>query len=139
MVAPNTVIPPFSKVCGRPGVVVEELPETAQETLERMWFNVFGFFWCNSANRLCSKEHIPHGMIRGCLTSGFLLIWGFLFSGMESELWIIILFNNYFLARSRWRLAAGGLGKLMQICEPQFLVSNILTVVIRWSRTLERK
>jgi hypothetical protein len=34
VVAPNTVIPPFSRVAGRPGVVVEELPETAQESLE---------------------------------------------------------------------------------------------------------
>jgi hypothetical protein len=36
VVAPNTVIPPFSKVSGRPGVVIEELPETAQDSLERM-------------------------------------------------------------------------------------------------------
>ncbi|KAA8902614.1 trimeric LpxA-like protein [Sphaerosporella brunnea] len=34
VVAPHTVIPPFSRVAGRPGVVVEELPETAQESLE---------------------------------------------------------------------------------------------------------
>ncbi|KAF8545475.1 trimeric LpxA-like protein [Trichophaea hybrida] len=34
VVAPNTVIPPFSRVAGRPGVVIEELPETAQDSLE---------------------------------------------------------------------------------------------------------
>lgn len=34
VVPPNTVIPPFSYVAGRPGRVVEELPETAQEGLE---------------------------------------------------------------------------------------------------------
>ncbi|KAL7272674.1 hypothetical protein RUND412_004499 [Rhizina undulata] len=34
VIAPNTVIPSFSVVAGRPGVVVEELPETAQEGLE---------------------------------------------------------------------------------------------------------
>ena len=34
VIAPNTVIPPFSLVAGRPGVVVAELPETAQEQLE---------------------------------------------------------------------------------------------------------
>lgn len=37
VVAPNTIIPPFSRVAGRPGVVIEELPETAQESLERMF------------------------------------------------------------------------------------------------------
>ena len=37
VIAPNTVIPAFSLVAGRPGVVVEELPETAQEQLERMY------------------------------------------------------------------------------------------------------
>jgi dynactin-5 len=39
VVAPNTVIPPFSRVAGRPGVVVEELPETAQESLECRFFS----------------------------------------------------------------------------------------------------
>lgn len=34
MVAPNTVIPSYSVVAGRPGVVVDELPETAMEGLE---------------------------------------------------------------------------------------------------------
>jgi len=34
VVAPNTIIPPYSRVAGRPGVVVEELPETAHENLE---------------------------------------------------------------------------------------------------------
>lgn len=36
VIAPNSVIPPFSLVAGRPGVVVEELPETAPEMLDRM-------------------------------------------------------------------------------------------------------
>ncbi|KAL0637968.1 hypothetical protein Q9L58_003046 [Maublancomyces gigas] len=34
VIAPNTVIPSFSVVAGRPGVVVDELPETAVEGLE---------------------------------------------------------------------------------------------------------
>jgi len=34
VIAPNTVIPSFSLVRGRPGVVVEELPETAPEELD---------------------------------------------------------------------------------------------------------
>ncbi|KAG0635604.1 trimeric LpxA-like protein [Tuber brumale] len=34
VIAPNTVIPSFSLVSGRPGVVIDELPETAQEGLE---------------------------------------------------------------------------------------------------------
>ncbi|TGZ82938.1 dynactin [Ascodesmis nigricans] len=34
VIAPNSVIPPFSLVAGRPGVVVEELPETAPEMLD---------------------------------------------------------------------------------------------------------
>ncbi|KAF8417834.1 trimeric LpxA-like protein [Tirmania nivea] len=34
VIAPNTVIPSFSLVRGRPGVVVEELPETAPEGLD---------------------------------------------------------------------------------------------------------
>lgn len=38
MIAPNTVIPPFSLVAGRPGVVVEELPETTPEMLDcKFW------------------------------------------------------------------------------------------------------
>ncbi|KAI5793062.1 trimeric LpxA-like protein [Geopyxis carbonaria] len=40
VIAPGTVIPPFSLVSGRPGVVIEELPETAQEGLERR--SIFG-------------------------------------------------------------------------------------------------
>lgn len=34
VIAPNTVIPSFSLVRGRPGVVVEELPETAADGLD---------------------------------------------------------------------------------------------------------
>ena len=34
VIAPNTVIPSFSLVRGRPGVVVEELPETAPDGLD---------------------------------------------------------------------------------------------------------
>lgn len=34
VIAPNTVIPPFSLVAGRPGVVIEELPETTSEMLD---------------------------------------------------------------------------------------------------------
>lgn len=37
MIAPNTVIPSFSVVSGRPGIVVDELPETAVEGLECMF------------------------------------------------------------------------------------------------------
>ncbi|KAF3118567.1 hypothetical protein TWF703_004925 [Orbilia oligospora] len=35
VIAPNSVIPSFSSVEGHPGIVVEELPETAAEMLER--------------------------------------------------------------------------------------------------------
>lgn len=42
VIAPNTVIPPFSRVAGRPGVVIEELPETAQDSLERGFFGSDG-------------------------------------------------------------------------------------------------
>lgn len=38
VIAPNTVIPSFSIVSGRPGVVVDELPETAVEGLECIFF-----------------------------------------------------------------------------------------------------
>lgn len=38
MIAPNTVIPSFSVVAGRPGVVVDELPETAVEGLECIFY-----------------------------------------------------------------------------------------------------
>ena len=43
VVAPNTVIPPFSRVAGRPGVVIEELPETVQESLERTFAAVIAY------------------------------------------------------------------------------------------------
>jgi carbonic anhydrase/acetyltransferase-like protein (isoleucine patch superfamily) len=51
VVAPNTVIPPFSRVAGRPGVVVEELPETAQESLERMYPRTRGARLCRWKGR----------------------------------------------------------------------------------------
>ena len=43
VIAPNTVIPCFSLVRGRPGVVVEELPETAPEGLDCELFLLISF------------------------------------------------------------------------------------------------
>ena len=76
MVAPNTVIPPFSRVAGRPGVVIEELPETAQESLERMFAAViayrFGWFARMAETRRLtynnnvgggSEADLPHGVV----------------------------------------------------------------------------
>lgn len=59
VIAPNTVIPPFSLVAGRPGVVVEELPETTPEMLDRM---------CHPSSYL--RANVTSGQYsQGCLSS----------------------------------------------------------------------
>lgn len=54
VIAPNTVIPPFSRVAGRPGVVIEELPETAQDSLERGSRPACA--WCADADAATVKQ-----------------------------------------------------------------------------------
>jgi len=61
VIAPNTVIPSFSLVRGRPGVVVEELPETASEGLDCEFLLLlnFGFTMmgsCGSMNMIDANE-----------------------------------------------------------------------------------
>ncbi|KAI5797499.1 trimeric LpxA-like protein, partial [Peziza echinospora] len=50
VIAPNTVIPSFSLVRGRPGMVVEELPETASEGLDCESIYYFLFPWVEFRN-----------------------------------------------------------------------------------------
>lgn len=63
VIPPNTVIPSFSYVAGRPGRVIEELPETAQESLE---CKVPLILSDSNANCFLSEEHLPYDMTNLC-------------------------------------------------------------------------
>lgn len=65
VVPPNTVIPSFSYVAGRPGRVIEELPETAQEGLECGSFR--SSYMRMNINFVFSEKHLPDDwMMRRC-------------------------------------------------------------------------